>query len=442
MADKVIIEAEVKSNVGEVGQDAASAAGEFQVMGVSLNGLKRGFVAMGRAAVASFASIKAGMMSTGVGALVVAMGSLLSFFTNTKRGADKLAEALAGIGAVVSVLMDRFSSLGEGLSLIFSRKWREGAKLLREAFSGIKDEVVEETKAMMALKKRQQELRDEEMKFVIQKAKTRKAIEKARLDAEDETKDAKVRLQALKDALSLEEQTTRQELRLATERMKIQKQEMALSENMVEDEEKLAQLKADMIDIETTQAKLKRRVIMEVNTLEREILAEEKARSKEKQDLINAEITLRHKLTLAVGASFGQMSLLMGEGTAAAKAFALAEVGTQTAVAFMQGLNIAQKAALGAGPGAALAFPIFYATQVAAILGTVNKVKGILGGVGGGIDTGSTSVASEGPSRQMMSGAFQLSGGVAPEPLRAYVVTDEMTSSQNQLANIRRRATI
>ena len=35
-----------------------------------------------------------------------------------------------------------------------------------------------------------------------------------------------------------------------------------------------------------------------------------------------------------------------------------------------------------------------------------------------------------------------MTGAVEPEPLRAFVVTDDMTSSQNQLANIRRRATI
>jgi len=46
------------------------------------------------------------------------------------------------------------------------------------------------------------------------------------------------------------------------------------------------------------------------------------------------------------------------------------------------------------------------------------------------------------PAPQMMSGAFDISGGVAPEATKAYVVTDEMSSSQNQLANIRRRATI
>ena len=42
----------------------------------------------------------------------------------------------------------------------------------------------------------------------------------------------------------------------------------------------------------------------------------------------------------------------------------------------------------------------------------------------------------------MLGGAFTLGGGQQPEPLKAFVVTDEMTNSQNQLANIRRRATI
>ena len=46
------------------------------------------------------------------------------------------------------------------------------------------------------------------------------------------------------------------------------------------------------------------------------------------------------------------------------------------------------------------------------------------------------------PAPQMVGGAFELGGGVTPEPLRAYVLTDEMSNSQNQLANIRRRATI
>ena len=87
-----------------------------------------------------------------------------------------------------------------------------------------------------------------------------------------------------------------------------------------------------------------------------------------------------------------------------------------------------------------------YVTAAGVIAAGLANVKTILatdvpnsGGSGGG---GGISATNAPPAPQMMSGAFELSGGVAPEPVKAYVVTDEMTNSQNQLANIRRRATI
>ena len=89
-----------------------------------------------------------------------------------------------------------------------------------------------------------------------------------------------------------------------------------------------------------------------------------------------------------------------------------------------------------------------FATAAAVIIAGLNNVRTILqtdtggssgGGGGGG---GGISAPSAPPAPQMMSGAFELSGGVEPEPTKAFVVTDEMTNSQNQLANIRRRATI
>ena len=59
--------------------------------------------------------------------------------------------------------------------------------------------------------------------------------------------------------------------------------------------------------------------------------------------------------------------------------------------------------------------------------------------VGGG---GMSGVDIQSPAPQMLSGSFTLGQGQAPEPVKAFVVTDEMTNSQNQLANIRRRSTI
>ena len=85
----------------------------------------------------------------------------------------------------------------------------------------------------------------------------------------------------------------------------------------------------------------------------------------------------------------------------------------------------------------------FIAASTAIITGLAN-VKKIMQtdvGSGGGGSAGGAGGAAT-PAPQMMSGAFELSGGIKPEPVKAFVVTDEMTNSQDQLANIRRRATI
>ena len=72
------------------------------------------------------------------------------------------------------------------------------------------------------------------------------------------------------------------------------------------------------------------------------------------------------------------------------------------------------------------------------------------GGGGGGPDpaaavdtaTGGAGAEAQIPAPQMMSGAFELGGGLEVEPTRAYVVSDDITASQNGLEVIRRRATI
>ena len=215
MADKIVIEAEVKSNIGDVSKDAKSAAGEFKVMGISLNSVKAGFKSVATTAKASFATIKAGIMSTGIGALLIAVTSLISYFTNTKRGADKLAQTFTAMGAVVDVLTDRLSKVGEAISYVFSGEFRKAGEALKGTFAGITKEIKEEVSAMVELTKRTQALRDADNAFMVQKAKTRLEIERARLIAEDETKSAAERLENLKKALELEEKTTQRELELA-----------------------------------------------------------------------------------------------------------------------------------------------------------------------------------------------------------------------------------
>ena len=122
----------------------------------------------------------------------------------------------------------------------------------------------------------------------------------------------------------------------------------------------------------------------------------------------------------------GSLSSLAGDNKELAAAGALIDTFAGANKAFAQG-GIA-----GFATGAAV---------IAAGLANVAKIYSTpVGGSGGGGGGGTAAPAT--PAPQMMSGAFDISGGTEPDALRAYVVTDEMTNSQNQLANIRRRATI
>ena len=467
MADKVVIEAEVKSNIGGVSKDASEAAGNISIMGVSLNSVKAGFASAGKQAKLMFGSIKAGLISTGIGAFVVLIGSLVSYFTNTKRGADQLAQAFTAMGSIVSVLTDRLSKVGEALSFIFSGEFRKAGKALQGTFAGIADEVEREVRAMVELKKRTQELRDADMDFMVQKAKTRQEIEKARLIAEDETKSAKERLENLKTALELEAETTKQEIVLAKERMLIQKEEMALSETLVEDEQELARLKTDIIEKETASIKMRRRVVTEVNALEREIHAEQMARLKERKDADKereGELTMMPKLTGEVNNEIiksdnavldnyintirkkkeftnkftqdqlaayshlaGALSSLAGEN----KQLAVAQAVIDT--------YAAANAALKQGAGSGLGF-INAAAIIATGLANVRQIMQteVPSGGGGSVPT----ATAQGPAPQTLCGSFELTGAVKPEPVQAFVVSDDITNNQDKLATIRRRATI
>jgi hypothetical protein len=134
--------------------------------------------------------------------------------------------------------------------------------------------------------------------------------------------------------------------------------------------------------------------------------------------------------------TLGAMAALAGENEAAGKAIAVAQTIFATQQAIMSALA-------GGGPDIALPYYVKLANAISAgIMGAV-AIKTILStssGSGGGGSVPSAGGAT--PAPQMMSGAFELGGGQEIEPARAYVVSDDITDSQNSLEIIRRRATI
>jgi len=470
MADKIVVEAEVKSNIGEVSEDASSLASEFKIMGVSLNSVKAGFVSIGKTAKASFATIKAGIASTGIGALVIAFGSLATFFTRTKKGAELLEVAFEGLGTAVGVIVDRVSKFGGAIVKLFQGDAKGALQDVKGAFTGIGTEIANDTRQAIALKQAFIGLRDSERDLNVETAQRRAEIEALKLIAEDVSKSEDVRLKAAKDAFAIENELLEQRVANAEEAVRIQKEQNEINESMDADLDALAEKEIALANIKQESTTKQIELNNKINAIQAEASAKrleeldarktadaelmgELTKMPEIQTEINNQliqadadytdiimgnakkrtnfIKQQQNAQLAATASFaGALSRLAGDN----KQLAVAETLINTFLAVQQ--TMADKTI----PSTAIKF-ITAGTVLANGLANVQRIFNtqIPGGGGGG---SSPSVSTQTPAPQMMSGAFELTGGQAPEPLRAYVVTDEMTNSQNQLANIRRRATI
>lgn len=294
MAEKVILKvvaetSKASKDMNKLSSETKGAAAETTLLSGAMNTVRGAMLKVKSMSKLLFGSIKAGLISTGIGAFVVLIGSLATYFTQTKKGAELLEQAFAGVGAAISVITDRISQIGGAIAKVFSGDFKGAAEDVKGALSGIGDEIVEEAKAASRLKKELQDLADATRGFNVEKAQTRQEIAKALLLAEDETKSNEVRLQSLKDALKLEEETTAKELELQRRRVAAVEEEVGLGQSMAEDLDRLNAEKIRLIELETASIKMKKKVVTQVNAFELDIANQEKARAKEKSDRIAKE---------------------------------------------------------------------------------------------------------------------------------------------------------
>ena len=212
---EVIIEfnadtADVEKSLGNVekgveGTSKATAGLTTQLdkmTGGAVTGL-RNFASGLKTGVAGLKTFKGALAATGIGALVIAVGTLISYFTNTKRGAEQLAKATAALGAAFDVIKDRISALGGALVKFFTGDFKGALEDVQDAFTGITDEIIREAGAARDLQDAMNSLKDAERGFIRQRAETNKAIAETRLRVEDETLSYEERIGALEEAIAI-----------------------------------------------------------------------------------------------------------------------------------------------------------------------------------------------------------------------------------------------
>jgi hypothetical protein len=202
-------------------------------------------------------------------------------------------------------------------------------------------------------------------------------------------------------------------------------QERAYAELKIQEDKDLASIEG-MENFEAMKAEIAKKYTIQRGKVEKEF---------SKNQVKWSEMTAEQQQDIA-SSTAGNLSKIMGEQTAAGKAFAVIQAtidtykGATSAYASLAGIPVVGPALGAVAAGAAIAAGI---ANVKAITSA---------GSGGAPPPDTTTPDTTTPAPQMMSGAFQLGGGVKPEPMKAFVITDELSNSQSQLANIRRRATI
>ena len=325
----------------DVGEASTQMTGGLDRMSGGLITMFKGAIKGAKTFVLGLKTMKGAMVATGVGALVVAVGSLVAYFTSTKKGAELLEIASASLGVVMGKLTDTLSDMGEIMIGIFTdpvqsikdfgkflkefvmdrvQNLMDGlgflgsavSKLFKRDFAGamadakkgvenlamanpliagtvlVMGELVDKTKELYDetkkavessndLTKATQLLRQAERDLIVDEAAKLAIIAKQEVISKDITKSYAERIAANKLAQEAEASVHEQRVANAKETLRIHQEEMGLTKSLEEDYQREAELIAAVTNLDTQSAKLKKKFVVEEGMLNEQMAAEKKA---------------------------------------------------------------------------------------------------------------------------------------------------------------------
>lgn len=198
-------------------------------MVTSLGGLKNYLAGMKTEMVAVSASttgwikvlklLKVALIGTGIGALVVALGSLVAWFTKTQKGVEAANKIMAALGATINVIIDRASKLGSALVNLFTGNFKKAGEDAKAIFSGIGKEIADETKQAWELAEVLNEIDKKEVMLSMSRAANRAEIEKLKKAADNQTLSTQERIKAAEKAAEIEKKDLEIQTELAEARL-------------------------------------------------------------------------------------------------------------------------------------------------------------------------------------------------------------------------------
>jgi hypothetical protein len=274
----------------DLGESSKKALeGADRLTGGLASGLVQG-VAGARSLIGSMGLLKVALISTGIGAIVVAVGSLAAYFTQTAEGAKLLEEGLNMLKATFNVLLDRVAAIGGAIVKFFQGDFQGAARDAANAVKGIGEEIKKEVAIIDELTKATQRLRASNRELTVETAKQRAEIERLKMVSDDVNRSIEERISAARRAANLEKNLVNQRLGNAREELRIEQQRQATTNATEEDLDRLAELRVRVYEIEQESLTLQTELQNKVNGLKAEAIRLEEERIKVAREAKTEEI--------------------------------------------------------------------------------------------------------------------------------------------------------
>lgn len=235
--------------------------------------------------------------ATGIGLLIVALGSLVGYFSQTAEGAKMLKVWMAELGAIVTTLKNHFTSFGEGLVKFFKGDTAGSAEAFGKAFKGLGSDIANNADHAGELARQTAILNKEERdNIVIQQERMTKAAE-LRNDAKQEGVTAEEKKKMLAEAKRLIIEYYDEEKHIAKGRSDIFSAELGDRKAMGDELTKEQELKAKVLQIDQESAEAQKALSREMKAANKEIAAQtaeilKKNEAERKKDIAKVD-TLR-----------------------------------------------------------------------------------------------------------------------------------------------------
>jgi hypothetical protein len=437
-------------------QSALALSQGLQTVGESIDSFKQLSAVVKNTVGGAFKSLKSAIISTGIGALVVAVGLLIANFDEVKKVVLKLFPGLEKLGSFVTNLVNKFTdfvgitSQAERNLDALEKKTKRGNEEIQNRIKVLQAQGGQEKEVYQLSKK----LADDELNFLRQKLKTKGKLSEEELKQFRDLQNQKLVLDAseqkrLKD---IADQNAKKAVEDRIEREKIERQKLYEEEDKATKTLNAERLKSnEQLEREKYLQSTKGKTQLNLKLQELDAKSAAEAATKLALDAENAKKVSDYKQQLAkqtaeseISAAQSTLSIIGGlvdQNSVAGKAIAV----TQAIINTYQGASkaIAQGGVF--GPIAAAATIAAGLIQVKKIISTkVPSAKGkgnVADASAGGISTGAAPIAPTAPIQNTVTQLNQQSiNQLGSATSRAYVLESDVTNSQEKITRINRAA--